>query len=199
MKGGKLVVNVDVSNCCFWMPASMAVVAQQHLGLSALDIGNRVKKEKKTWEAPPTETVHMIRLKKMKKLRFNVEYLGASEGEQVSRFQGPTLTISLATKKKTFIVKDFLYMNCHEYKFDWKDRKTGEVRANTSVTEYYELNYNVHLNYPTLPVVETMKRGVVFPMEFCHIQSGQRYPYKLDELMVRNEQDARDCDLAYPS
>jgi len=30
-------------------------------------------------------------------------------------------------------------------------------------------------------LVKTRKKGEVFPMELCHIQEGQRYPFKLDE------------------
>lgn len=41
--------------------------------------------------------------------------------------------------------------------------------------------YNLRLEHPLLPLVESTKKDVVFPMELCFMPKGQRYPYKLNE------------------
>ena len=37
---------------------------------------------------------------------------------------------------------------------------------------------------PNLPLVETTKKDVFFPMELCYLTKGQRYPYKLNEVQT---------------
>ena len=76
-------------------------------------------------------------------------------------------------------------MNCREWTFKQKNRETG-VERTMSVAQYFQERYGLVLNYPTLPVVETAKKGVAFPMECCTILEGQKYPYKLDEIMVND-------------
>lgn len=55
-----------------------------------------------------------------------------------------------------------------------------------SICEYFKKAYDLTLQWPTLPVVETMKRNVAFPMECCHVEPAQRYPYKLDPIQTAN-------------
>lgn len=50
--------------------------------------------------------------------------------------------------------------------------------------EYFKRKYNLTLQYPEFPVLETTKRGVVYPMECSIMLGGQRYPYKLTETQV---------------
>lgn len=88
-------------------------------------------------------------------------------------------------RKKIWTIKCFSYLNSHTWKFDLNDRSTGQIRHNVSLNEYFKLKYDVHLEFPHLPVVETMKKGVAFPMEVCVVEEGQRYPFKLDEEQVR--------------
>ena len=67
------------------------------------------------------------------------------------------------------------------YTFDVKDPVTKVVTPNVSVRAYFMKKYNVYLNKPWLPLVETGKKGEVYPMEICYMASGQRYPFKLNE------------------
>ena len=53
-----------------------------------------------------------------------------------------------------------------------------------SIFEYFKEKYNCHLQFPTIPIVETTKKGVAFPMEVCYVLHGQRFPFKLNELQV---------------
>ena len=66
-----------------------------------------------------------------------------------------------------------------------KDRATG-VETEMSVFEYFLKKYNVRLEKWQLPLLETTKKDVVFPMELAYMNPGQRYPFKLNEEQVRN-------------
>ncbi len=53
----------------------------------------------------------------------------------------------------------------------------------TTVWQHYNEQYNIRLQYPKLPIIETT-RGGFFPMELCNVADFQRYPYKLDPAQV---------------
>lgn len=76
--------------------------------------------------------------------------------------------------------------NAYNWKFDYKDRVTGET-SRMSIFDYFKKTYNIFLEWPTLPIVETARKNVAFPMEVCHVLPGQRYPYKCDEQQVSFE------------
>ncbi|PYH87772.1 Piwi-domain-containing protein [Aspergillus ellipticus CBS 707.79] len=166
-----LVVNVDVSNTCFWARtsftgAAMAVADSrdhQHLvsQLKAEPDGYGGTKESKMfWD------VHL----RLRKLQVSPHYRGC-----------PVMgTI--------FTVKGLINGNARQYKIDIKDKATGKV-TNMSVEDYFRTKYNVILNDWALPMVEMTKRGVVYPMEVLNIKGMQRYPWKLNEwqtsLMIK--------------
>lgn len=89
-----------------------------------------------------------------------------------------------AINKKRFKIHKISEYTARTYKFDLRNKKTGEIEPNTSVFDYFKRQYNIYLEHGDLPVIETTKKGVVYPMEVCHMHGGQRYPYKLDEVMV---------------
>ena len=162
--GGKLVVNVDVSNTCFWGDWPVHIIARQVVGLGTiLEIGTHYQKTKESFRDREKTSLTMARLMKMRKLRFHVDYRGISD----------------KMKKKTFIIKDFSYQNAYDWMFDYKDRET-EVVTRMSLRDYFLKTYEHHLEFATLPVVETMTKGVAFPMEICYSRPAQRYPFKLD-------------------
>ena len=86
---------------------------------------------------------------------------------------------------KLFYIAGFTRSNAKEYKFDVKDRNTGEITKDVSVYDYFLRRYNLRLQYWHLPLVETTKKGIVFPMECCMIASNQRYLYKLDDDQIK--------------
>ena len=53
-----------------------------------------------------------------------------------------------------------------------------------TIEQYYREKYNVVLTEPNLPLVESTKKDVFFPMELCHLTKGQRYPYKLSDVQT---------------
>ena len=55
------------------------------------------------------------------------------------------------------------------------DKATGRA-TETSVFDYYQKKYNVRLDKWQLPLLETQKRDVLFPMELAIMAPRQRYP-----------------------
>ena len=79
-QGGRLIVNVDTSNSCFWGAWPMWMVATQCTGVQkTLDLAFDLKQVRSSYNAPLKDSVTMIKLRKLRKVRFNVQYRGASE------------------------------------------------------------------------------------------------------------------------
>ncbi|MCJ1285782.1 hypothetical protein MMC26_005123 [Xylographa opegraphella] len=166
--GSRLVVNVDVSNCVFYGDYPMEMMATQVTGsANALICGEMSKKVKPTFREAEKESLTFLKLKKLKKIRFRVRYRGASE----------------KVLKQVHMVKEFSQENCYNWFFNQKDKETG-VEKRTSIFDYFMEKYNIHLSHPTMCVVETMKRGIAFPMEVCYVEPGQKYPYKIDAVQT---------------
>lgn len=84
-QGGRLIVNVDTSNSAFWGCWPMWVVGTQCAGVAkTLDLQFNTQKVRSAYNAPLKDSVTMIKLRKLKKVRFNVTYRGASEGKSSS-------------------------------------------------------------------------------------------------------------------
>ena len=157
--------------------------------MSIEDLAFNLKKVQHTLGGPWVDHVYFIKLRKLKKVRFTVQHRGEIEGNSKSMFALFCVilhVIDFLIDPKVWTVKDFSYLNCKTWKFELKDKKTGTVKPDTSIFDYFKMRYNIHLQYPTLPVVETTKKGVAFPMEVCRIVEGQRYPFKLDEQQVEH-------------
>jgi eukaryotic translation initiation factor 2C len=115
--------------------------------------------------------------------------LGSSGGEfpivspiPVASVDGKLIGLGIA--RKTFKILRVSDKNSRQYKFDLKERETGEIIPDVSVEEYFKRKYNLALQWPEFPVLETTKKGVVYPMECSIMLGGQRYPYKLTETQV---------------
>jgi eukaryotic translation initiation factor 2C len=91
---------------------------------------------------------------------------------------------------KTYTVRQVIF-NGEEYgpkgavsrevKFD-KKQPDGTTR-NTSVWQHFLEAYNIRLQWPDLPIIEST-RGGMFPMELCTAIDFQRYQFKLDPEQV---------------
>ncbi len=88
------------------------------------------------------------------------------------------------SESKIWTVKQISKLNAKDHKFDVTEKATGKV-TNMSVFDYFKKKYNVTLIKPWLPLVQTQKPNVLFPMEVCVMCDGQRYPYKLNSDQVR--------------
>lgn len=68
--------------------------------------------------------------------------------------------------------------------FKYKDRSTNPPRdRDVTVYDYFKERYNIRLEFPHLPLVQTTRDGL-YPMEVCMIKPYQKYVYKLDGQQV---------------
>lgn len=87
-------------------------------------------------------------------------------------------------KGKVFQIASWHMTNARHTRFEWiKNRATGESEV-ISVHEYFRKKYNLDLMAPSLPVLQTTRKNIMFPPEMCQLVPGQRYMYKLDEMQV---------------
>jgi len=168
-EGKKMVVNLDVANTCFWKPSSLIAAIITNSGWrDPADIADRLApiQTNGSVQANPT---HKALQSKFKGVVVKATY------------QGNPLP------KKEWKIHKFSTNNAHQEKLEWKDpatkKPTGEM---VSVAQYFKRKYNNALQYPSLPLVEMTKRNVKYPMEFLHIQNGQRYNTKLNEMQTAN-------------
>ncbi|KKZ62495.1 hypothetical protein EMCG_03108 [[Emmonsia] crescens] len=162
---GRLALNVDVSNSCFWALISLLSAAMEVLELRDVQqlmnstkpvddgLGGRVPSQK------------FYQLSRFHKLAVKASYKGCP------------------CPDKEWVIKGFLLANAKEYTIDMTDRATGQVRT-MSIFDYFRSRYNVVLNYWELPLVQMTKKGVVYPMEVLAIHRPQKFPFKLNELQT---------------
>ncbi|KLJ12793.1 hypothetical protein EMPG_12212 [Blastomyces silverae] len=162
---GRLALNVDVSNSCFW-----ALISLLSAAIEALEL--RDVQQLMSWTKPvddghggraPSAKFHQ--LSRFHKLAVKASYKGCPCPE------------------KEWIIKGFLLVNAKEYTIDMTDKATGQVRT-MSIYDYFRSRYNVVLNYWELPLVQMTKKGVLYPMEVLAIHRPQRFPFKLNELQT---------------
>ncbi|KAL4924314.1 putative eukaryotic translation initiation factor eIF-2C4 [Aspergillus undulatus] len=166
--GRGLIINVDVSNTCFWARTALMGAAQalidardpqhlQHL-LRPIPDGHGG-----TTESPAFFEVH----RRLKKLGVRPHYQGC-----------PVLG-------KDFIIKGLLNTNAKQYMIDYNNRASGTLQR-MSIDAYFKMKYNLSLTYPELPIVEMTKKGVVYPMELLTIHGLHRYMWRLNEFQTSN-------------
>ncbi|PYI10200.1 eukaryotic translation initiation factor 2c [Aspergillus sclerotiicarbonarius CBS 121057] len=158
-----LVINVDVSNTCFWarislQGAAMAICdARDHQHLQALVTPGEDRYGNPTGD----NYVHELD-KRLRKLIVAPFYQGCP-------VQG-----------QPFTIKNIIKANARTFKIDVRDKATGKTE-NMSVEAYFKRKYNLILYNWKLPMVEMTKKGVYYPMEILTIVGLQRYPWKLNE------------------
>ncbi|KAI5301757.1 hypothetical protein KEM56_001385 [Ascosphaera pollenicola] len=162
---GRLCLNIDTSNTCFWAQWSLHALAKEYFGINnypQLTAELRPVTTDRSRKASARFNMMNVRLTK---LRVKADYKGCP------------------CPDKVWTVKRYLNASAKEWEFDFKDKATGTTRKIT-IANYFREKYNYHLQYPDLPLVEMTKKGVVYPMEVCFLQGNQRYPYKLNELQT---------------
>ena len=182
-------MNVDVSNSTFWGGWQLPIIAQQVSGARDFnDLGNMACQQvRENINAPFKDHKFLVLLKKLKKTKFYVLHRGLSS----RKLSCHSLLVNHLTEMmddqgtKTFIIKDISLKNARQWTFNMKDSKTGKEIDNISIFDYFQRKYSIHLEWPGLPVIETTKKGVAFPMEVCILEEGQRYPFKLGPRQVR--------------
>ncbi|QVM08605.1 hypothetical protein D8B26_003290 [Coccidioides posadasii str. Silveira] len=162
---GRLAVNVDVSNSCFWSLYSLIGLA---IGLMDLRDVQQLMHYSKPVEDPygghqPSKEFQL--LNRLHKLRVQANYRGC-----------PCVG-------KEWTIKEFLLVNAKQYTFDVKDRATGKSRT-MNIYDYFKEKYSIILDYWQLPVVRMTKGSVVYPMELLAVYRAQKYPFKLNEFQT---------------
>ncbi|KAK2754064.1 hypothetical protein FQN54_007233 [Arachnomyces sp. PD_36] len=164
---GRLVVNIDVSNACFWARISLMGLAIQLFKARDPQHLQWITRPEPDGLGGRLETEGFKKLRRLRKLIVRANYRGCP------------------VAGKDFVVKGFVNANAREYTIDMTDRATGNTQTIT-IENYFRTRYNVILNYPELPLVEMTKRGVVYPMEILTLTPDQiqRFPFKLDDLQT---------------
>lgn len=169
-EGKKLIINLDVANCCFWAPGSLTAAIIARHGLR--DVQNIVADCKTTGQngariAPPKFRIYE---RSVKKLLVVANYSGIPE----------------KMKNKRWNIKGFTLENAKERMIDIYKPGTKEREKTVSIYDYFRQKYNVAIQTWQLPLVEMTKKGVLYPMEFLHLVDNQRYMTKLDEVQTAN-------------
>ncbi|KZF18861.1 Piwi-domain-containing protein [Xylona heveae TC161] len=166
-QGGRLAVNVDVANGTFWTESVVHQTAKELV--HAADYTELVWKLKQVKvhpadpDSPMQDSPAFKELRRLKKVGIYAKHRGSEE------------------KDKVFIIDHFLREDAKSFKFPVRDKKTGEITQDVSIYDYFRRRYNITLQYWNLPLIQTTKKNVVFPMECVVIAENQRYPFKTDE------------------
>ena len=168
-EGKKLVINLDVSNTCFWVPGSLETAIVQKFGLRDIHaIAGRMTSQPGNGTPRKTD-FHRLVEKTMNKVNVTANFKGNP------------------FPHREWNIRSFSLETARTHMIQWKtpETKKGEGPMIT-LEQYFQRKYNVALRGANLPLVEMTKKGIVYPMEFLQIIPGQRYPFKLDEKQTAN-------------
>ncbi|KKK16353.1 hypothetical protein P175DRAFT_0477219 [Aspergillus ochraceoroseus IBT 24754] len=161
-----LIVNVDVSNTCFWARTSLVGAAMAVLDCRDHQHLTHLLKPVSDGHGGTTESSAFFEVhRRIKKLQVQPHYRGC-----------PVLGTN-------FIIKGLINCNAKNYMLDIKDPATGATQR-LSVEGYFKKKYNIVISLWELPMVEMTKKGVVYPMEFLTIHGLHRYLWKLNEYQT---------------
>ncbi|KPI41777.1 Protein argonaute [Cyphellophora attinorum] len=165
-QGGKLVINVDVANTTFWKPMSLLAALQTNSGVrDANQLASKMAAEMRSGQLKTNAFTRSLQ----------------------NRFKGNMMLAKYNGNPAP--AKEWKF---HKFSAETADQHMLEERGpdgkksgrKVSVAQYFMKKYNIRLQHPRLPLVETTKKGVLFPIELLHIQPNQRYGAKLDETQT---------------
>ncbi|KAL4918543.1 Piwi domain-containing protein [Aspergillus aurantiobrunneus] len=163
-----LVVNVDVSNTCFWARTSLMGAAQSILDARDPQHLTHLLRAVPDGHGGLTESAAFYEVhRRIRKLGVQPHYKGCP------------------VAGKDFVVKGLLNVNARGYMIDYKDHATG-TSERLSIEAYFKKKYNITLAHWELPIVEMTKKGVIYPIEFLTIHGLHRYMWKLNEFQTSN-------------
>ncbi|MCJ1470295.1 hypothetical protein MMC07_008940 [Pseudocyphellaria aurata] len=169
-EGKRLVVNVDVSNTCFWHETSVSQLARQVTNTNSMqECINAIQPERASHKPGATnamkESYHFAALRRLAKNDIRVLFRGASD----------------AIKNKVHKIHRVSDLTARTHTFDVVDRASGVTHKDMTVEDYFKEKYHLALEFPELPLLQMRKKEVYYPMECCVMDKGQKYPFKLDE------------------
>ncbi|KAL1899214.1 Protein argonaute [Sporothrix stenoceras] len=173
--GSGLGINVDVANTTFWKDQTLDRLVLNLINISSdkwnvrtpVELANLLKPiqwvgNEKTREPTMSDAFKVLR--RLHKLRFKVFHRGKKNDTK-------TYTIGRFAWHQKYMFEGATSKN-----YTFTLRKTGETRT---VYDHYLKQYDVPLQFPNFPVIETTRDGA-FPIEVCHILPWQRYNFKLN-------------------
>ncbi|KAI9781022.1 MAG: hypothetical protein M1816_002587 [Peltula sp. TS41687] len=164
-QGGRLALNVDVSNGSFWAETNVMLTAQ--FVVKARDVTDLYLKLQDVNVddngGGMTESSSFKELRRLRKLEIYPRHRGL-----------------VGEKSVTYFVEGFTKENSKEFMFEVKNKTTGKKEV-ISVYDYFRERYKVTLLNWNLPLIQTTKKGVVLPMEISWVCENQKYPFKLDD------------------
>ena len=167
-EGKKLIINLDVSNTCFYRPMSLINAICQAKGIpDANALTSRLRLQP---DNGSTRKSDFFRLAER-----HVRKVGAQ-----AIFKGNPFPA------KTWVINSLHVNNPRNYRMTWKGLDGKQNPSEITIEAYFNRKYNIRLQHPELPLVEMTKKNVLYPMEFVHILPNQRYPFKLDERQTAN-------------
>ena len=167
-EGRKLVINIDVSNTCFYTTGLLNAAIVQRFGLRDVQaIVQRMTPQQNNGNVRKSD-FHILVDKAFRKVNCRAVFKGNP------------------FPNKEWNIRSFSTLTARTHLIDWRNPQTKQAEGKISIEAYFKRKYNVTLEYPTLPLVGTAKKGVFYPMEFLQIVPGQRYPFKLDEKQTAN-------------
>lgn len=166
-QGGRLGINVDVSNGSFWQHNHLQqVMLNLTHSRDFTDMMRKLEDVQSSPDRPEKQDSPMWKeLRRLRKLSIYPRHRGIN------------------IKERSYVIDGFLKQGAKEYKFQLRNKQTGAMET-ASIYEYFLKRYDVTLIHPEFPLVQTTKKGVVFPMEVVVISENQKYPYKLDEIQT---------------
>lgn len=156
-QGGKMVVNLDVANTCFWKPGALVnlIIAKNRFR----DAGQLAQAFSNPASTKATE-------KYLSKLTVKASYVGNKMPD------------------KTWKIKGIAKETANTRRLTWRDAQGNDTNEKITVAAYFKRKYNVQLRLPDLPLIETTKKDVHFPIEVLIVIENQRYGSKLDETQT---------------
>ncbi|RMZ87687.1 hypothetical protein DV736_g5076, partial [Chaetothyriales sp. CBS 134916] len=168
-EGQKMVVNIDVANCCFFKPGSLLAAMVTNMDMrDASQLARAFQSEQSNGS----------------------KRLSATAKTAQGRFKGTALKAIYdgnPNPNKEWKMFKINTNSANEEMLEWKDPVTKKPTGRmVSVTQYFKERYNCSLRFPQLPLIEMTKKSAKFPMELLHIKENQRYSTKLNELQTSN-------------
>ncbi|KAK8017428.1 hypothetical protein PG993_013754, partial [Apiospora rasikravindrae] len=181
-KGSGLAVNVDVANTAFWN--NMGTLADT---ARAMLSNPQAQNEKQL--IPWPKMAEILRPVQARDRNGNIVWQQSEPFQKLRRLAKLKISVNHRGKDqsdKVYTIKRIVFeqnmanwgADAQHFTFQRKN-KDGKLDPPITIHNYFMQKYKARLQYPDLPLIETMRDGV-YPMEACRLQPFQRYTYKLD-------------------
>ncbi|KAH8159880.1 hypothetical protein CIB48_g8371 [Xylaria polymorpha] len=174
----RIMINVDTANTAFWQSLNIAELALRMVREHKAGSSNIELRDLPELMVPVCRKDNMERevygqseafslLKKLHKVKFVVKHRGKMQEEK--RY----------TIKRIIFEEKYGKEGAHSRNVTFQKKMPDGTERETSVWQHYQERYDIRLQFPKLPIIESTRDGF-FPMELCNVAAFERYPFKLD-------------------